>query len=49
MGNSVLLNFSSAGTCACMGPLMAGKAKNAPGTHFPVEGGGGKGWEEVVE
>ena len=32
------LKFSSAGK----GPLMAGKAKNAPKAHVPREGGGGR-------
>lgn len=43
MDNSVLLDFSSAGTCtcACMGPFMASEAKNAPEAHLPGEVGGG--------
>ena len=37
------LKFSSVGK----GPLMAGKAKNAPKAHVPRGGGGGGGGEEV--
>lgn len=42
MDNSVLLEFSSAGTCtcACMGLFMASEAKNAPEAHLPWEGEG---------
>ena len=38
------LKFSSAGK----GPLMAGKAKNAPKAHVPRGGGGGGGEGEEV-
>ena len=43
MGNSVLLDFSSTGACACMGPFMAGEAKNAPEAHLPGEKRRGRG------
>ena len=35
--------FSSKFSSAGKGPLMAGKAKNAPKVHVPGRGGGGRG------
>lgn len=39
--------FSSKFSSAGKGPLMAGKAKNAPKVHVPGRGGGGGGGVEV--